>query len=200
MQLLWTEKRDDGHEIESVLRSKDDPSPEFVDALQALAAWVIDILELPREWAIGMTVLSVSFTEEQSGTIGLVVTSAKKIDLAESVAATAVINTPYCPEERNDETIWPSWLHKAIKELEHQAREFREGRARAQADMFDEPTAAAVAGIAPKPGSSIDSVTLSVGDKSVTLTQADGQRIRDQLAERRSKRTGRDAAAGPAEE
>ncbi len=194
------EKRDDGHEIESVLRSKDDPSPEFVDALQALAAWVIDILELPREWAIGMTVLSVSFTEEQSGTIGLVVTSAKKIALAEDVAATAVVNTPYCPEERNEQTIWPSWLYKAIKELEHQAREFREGRARAQADMFDEPTAAAVAKIAPEPGSSIDSVTLSVGDKSVTLTQEDGRRIRDQLAERRAQRTGRDAAAGPEEE
>ncbi len=200
VHLHWTEKRDNGHELEAKLRSADDPSPEFVTALQALAPWVIHILDLGNSWLEGLVVLSVSFTEEASGIIGLVVTSAKKIDLAENVVATAILNTPYCPEERNEETIWPSWLYKAVKELEHQAREFREGRARAQADFFDGPTAAAVAGIAPTPGSGIESVTISHRDNSVTLTAEDGARIRDELAARRAKRTGRDAAAGREDE
>jgi hypothetical protein len=190
VHLHWTEKRDNGHELEAKLRSADDPSPEFVTALQALAPWVTDLLGLGNTWLDGLVVLSVSFTEEESGTIGLVVTSAKQISLGSSVVATAILNTPYCPEERNEETIWPSWLYKAVKELEHQAREFREGRARAQADLFGESTS----------GAGTDPATI------VTLTGENRRDIERELARHRSldeyraQRTGRDAAAGREDE
>jgi predicted nucleic acid-binding Zn-ribbon protein len=216
VRLEWVEKQDQGHEREVKLRSEDDPSPEFAAALHAFGRWVRELLGLDRdEWRADLQVLGVSFTEEESGTRGLVVTAARKITLAESVVTTAILNTPYVPEERNEDAIWPSYLRDAVKELETRAAGYRDGKERAQGELFDAKAAAAgepsrasleaeLATLRARSDSAIAAAEKVLADGSVTINGREVTTPKDLVAgvegilpfHKKKKSTGRDAAAG----
>lgn len=214
VRLEWVEKQDQGHEREVKLRSEDDPSPEFVAALQNFERWVRDVLDLDGDgWRYGVQVLGVSFTEEASGTRGLVVTAARKIDFTESVVVTAILNTPYVPEERNEERIWPTYLTNAVKELEARAAGYRDGKERAQGELFDGKAAVGgesdapsmVSQLARKPPIEptlaaaervLEQGSVSINGRDVTTPQDLVEGIEGILPFGKKKATGRDAAAG----
>lgn len=215
VRLEWVEKQDHGHEREVKLRSEDDPSPEFAAALQNLGRWVRDVLELDGDgWNAELVVLGVSVTEEESGTRGLVVTAARQIRLTEAVVVTAILNTPYVPEERNEEKLWPTYLTNAVKELETRAAGYRDGKERAQGELFDGKAAASGERNASDTAADLarhralgpvvlaaaeqllNQGSVKIGGRDVTTPRELVEGIEGVLPFGKKKATGRDAAAG----
>jgi len=174
------------------LRSSDRPLEEFDAKLAALIPHVTRLLELPRDYGENMTVSGVSISYTKEDRRGAVITCLKKLARA---AAPLVLNTPYLPEFDMDDPnpCLSMELADAIRELEVEADRYVSGW-RQQRDLFseDRPTETAkavdalardplfvdaVAGLAPRPGSGIDTVTISTGGQSVTLTQEDGKHL-----------------------
>lgn len=80
-------------EIESVLKSGDDPHPDLNNAFADLVRIVYDILSLPRSWCSGaVKVTGVTFSESESGVSGAVITGQAKLDGNE---APFCFNTPH---------------------------------------------------------------------------------------------------------
>lgn len=85
--------------IEHTLESGDPPAPEFVQAMQALAEEVGELLEVESEWAEGLEVIGLSINYEDDGRRGLVVTCLKPLD---GTNAPLVLNTPHLREPDAD--------------------------------------------------------------------------------------------------
>lgn len=133
--LTRVEDRTAKESIEQTLTSHDDPRPEFVTALQALTAWVVDVCDLPDDYDHDMRITGVSLSPGEYG--GCVVTALKKVSGAN---APVVINTPHVPETpTSDESpCLPPPVCAMIATLEEEADKFWRGQ-RAQAEMFDGP-------------------------------------------------------------
>lgn len=160
--LTRVEDRANEDSVESTLTSHELPRPEFVAALQALQAWVLEVCELPTDYAAGMTVVGVSISLGEHG--GCVVTALKQVSAA---ASPVVINSPHVPAvaTRDGGGSLPRRVVEMLEALELEAERFWKGQ-RAQADLFEAPPADAVAAaidrMRPDPDSGIESVTLSV--------------------------------------
>lgn len=133
--LTRVEDRSQQDSIEQTLTSHDDPRPEFVEALQALTAWVVDVCDLPDDYDEGMRITGVSLSPGEYG--GCVVTALKKVSGAN---APVVINTPHVPETpTSDEApCLPPNVIEMLATLEDEADKFWRGE-RAQAELFDAP-------------------------------------------------------------
>jgi hypothetical protein len=192
---------------ECALVCNDRPAPEFLVALEALRPHVAAICQLPPPYCEPMAIRGASYGYGgKDAVMGATITSLKKLTTANSPL---VLNTPYLASEPMSETDEAPTLSasavRALDELARQGLRYVNGE-REQGDLFPKTqempaTAAgrrvvqAIANLAPKPGSGIDSVTLSSGDKEVTLKQGDGERIRRGLSVSRGcgakwKRTG----------
>jgi hypothetical protein len=146
VELAWTDERAT-RTITHDLSSFDEPLQEFKDALQALADHVIDVCELPDEWVEGLTVIGVSFSENDTQGLGIVVTATKKLTQAN---APLVLNTPHMSAEGSaGMSRLSTRTLDLIDTLEAEARRYHVGE-RAQPDMFSakpEETTAEPAGV-----------------------------------------------------
>lgn len=160
-ELTWTSKLDGAGEVVHTLKSTDTPRPEFIGALKAMVGPVLEVLELENAgWEDSLSVSGLSINEEEDGRRGLVCTCRRPLDVAN---APLIINTPHLREFRDDEALkgfMPDELYSAMEAVEKEAALYLKGK-RAQSDLFD--------GLIPDADSGIESVTISSGDKSVTL-------------------------------
>ncbi len=135
VELAWSEKRINGDMIEHRHTSAQAPRPEFTKALQAFLGYVIDVLQLPESYEVGMRVIGVSISESENTGKGLVVTALKDIDAAQ---APAVFNTPFIPETTPNEDghALPASTLRLLAQLEVEAQSFIDGK-RAQQELFE---------------------------------------------------------------
>src|SRR5438309_1841834 len=89
------EKPSAQREEQRVVTSREAPHPDFVEAFAAFIPVVIDLCELPEDYADGLTVRSASLSLDEEGNRGIVVTSLKKLS---KVPAPLVLNTPHVSE------------------------------------------------------------------------------------------------------
>ena len=124
-------------EKEETVTSREAPHPDFIAALGALVEPVLDLCELPEDYGLGLTVRGVSFSEDDDGNRGAVVTSLKTLD---TVSAPMALNTPHVSERANNdgECSMPPALDRALRALEREAYGFLQGK-RAQSDLFAQP-------------------------------------------------------------
>lgn len=115
------------------LKSFDAPRPEFNDAMQAFAPSVRRLLELPGDYDLRVTGLSISYQAE-SERRGLVITCQKKLADAN---APLVFNTPHLPEKDIDDPnpSWPQEWYDLLDDLCEQATAYVDGK-REQQDLF----------------------------------------------------------------
>jgi len=139
VELAWSEKRITGDLVEHRYTSAQGPRPEFVKALQAFIGFVIEVLELPESYEVGLKVISVSISEGENTGNGLVVTALKEVDAAQGPA---VFNTPFIPKVATSEEApaFPGSVLRLLAELEREATLFLEGK-RAQQDLFEKTPA-----------------------------------------------------------
>lgn len=135
-EIHWTTTVEDtGDETKSELTSFDDPEPEFVTAMEALAADVLEICELPDDYTIGMDVTGLSLSYTDDDRMGATITALKGLEEANSPL---VINTPHLPEIDFDDPnpqMTPG-MERRVDDLIERAKRFIGGK-RAQKDMFD---------------------------------------------------------------
>ena len=113
------------------LVSTDAPTAEFLQALQAFDAAVLEVLELPDTYARGLTIRGVSISYDEDGDPKCTVTAAKAITASDAPAS---FNTPHGSLFANDLAL--------LNELMEQARLYIDGQRRQ--GLFD----FAVAGLA----------------------------------------------------
>jgi hypothetical protein len=177
--LSWVTETLGGDVVESSLHSADLPRPEFIDAMQAFRNHVLDICELPADYAADLVVTGISLSENDSQGRGIVVTAQKTVARA---AAPVIINTPHVPEINEHGASLRAAAMDAIDTLVTEARLFQQGT-RAQADMFAEegkpPSKLLEAHrkAAEKAEKAAASLTLSSGGRSVTVTSEQMQKV-----------------------
>lgn len=147
-----------------IVSTKDEPHPDFLEALKGLARGVLRLCEL--EQAIDpdeLTVRGVSISYGKDETKGVVVTALRELRTS---PAPLVLNTPHkLLEERDENTpedqIAPRAVVEAVNRLEREAKAFLGGK-RSQGDLFEG---------AENDGSTkgITSVTISAGGRSIRL-------------------------------
>lgn len=133
-RLEWTtpaEKHPDTSVTHSI-DGNEGAHPDFISVLQGFVPEVLKLLELPKTYAIGLTVtgLSMNYKKDQ---LGLVVTCTKKIEKSNSPF---VLHTPHLREANDEET--GESLSDDMVELVHQAERFAEmyvAGARAQTEL-----------------------------------------------------------------
>lgn len=128
----------DDPQNETTYTSKDAPTPEFREALQALRADVIDICELPMQ-LYALDVRSVSFSHAND-ILGATITALYSLSKSN---APLVINTPHKSAEPYSEggdssqCLDPHAVAR-LKRLIDRAEKYLQG-ARAQGTLFDAP-------------------------------------------------------------
>lgn len=188
VKVLWQVPRVGSEEPdEFALVCNDHPAPTLLLALEALRQHVAAICQLPPKYCEMMEIRGASYTfAGKDEVLGAVITALKKLPTARGPL---VLNTPYLASAPMSETDEAPLLspadRKALEELADAGLRYVDGE-RDQGDLFakvaaDPGVVNAIANLAPKPGSGIDSVTLSSGDHEVTLHQGDGERIRRNL-------------------
>lgn len=132
VSLTRVEDRGDEDSIESTLTSHESPRPEFVDALQALTPWLLNVCELPESYSEGLSVTGVSLTLGEYG--GCVVTALKGV---RSANAPVVLNSPHVPAQPTSEggPSLPANAKAALDHLEEEAERFWRGE-RSQGELF----------------------------------------------------------------
>jgi hypothetical protein len=141
------------HELESF----DPPEPALAKALDAFTPNVLELLELPIEYGIGLEIRSLSINYEDDGRMGLVVTCLKS--LADTTAP-LVINTPHLRELGDDGeggAFLPIDMQGLSDVVQAAAARYVLGH-REQGNLFD--------GLMESDGAS---VTISAGGRSVTI-------------------------------
>ncbi|GJG88753.1 hypothetical protein tb265_39340 [Gemmatimonadetes bacterium T265] len=145
--LEWTDGGRKWEKVE-VFTGRELPHPDFTAALAACVPVVLDLLELPDEYAHGMTVRGVSLSVDDEGHEGAVVTCLKALD---AVPAPLVLNTPHVSTRENaeGEPSMPDALGDALETIKREAQCYLAGGKRAQADLFSdaEIDAAEAAGV-----------------------------------------------------
>jgi len=125
--------------VEHTLTSSQPPRPEFEQALQAFKQYVRQLCELPLSYDSGLTINSVSISDNDSQGRGLVVTALKKLA---DCSAPLVLNTPHLPETASSQggPELPRFAVRLLDTLEEEANKYRAGE-RAQQDLFAKVTA-----------------------------------------------------------
>lgn len=131
-ELVWSDSRDNGTTFEHTMRSSDEPRKEFVDAMHNLSDYVLKVCEFEPTYREGLTVIGVSFSENDTQGLGITVTALKKL---EGRNAPLVINTPFIGQDDEHAGGWPLGTKRMIDTLETEADKFRRGD-RAQSSMF----------------------------------------------------------------
>lgn len=128
------EDSDRGDEETTEQKSTAAPDPEFPKALGALLPFVLALCELPKEYATGMEVRSVSFRHTE-GSWGAVVHATKEVDASTSPLN---ISTPFLRQSADGQTegkgLIPPKMEEALKILIARADDFRRHR-RAQGEL-----------------------------------------------------------------
>ena len=118
----------------------DDPVPAFDKALGVLVDHVVEICELPEDYAEGMKVSSVSFSYGgPNETMGAVITAQKSLSTANSPL---ILNTPHLPSEpysgniADPSPVLDGDCVDALSEVLSQAALYIDG-VRQQGDLFE---------------------------------------------------------------
>lgn len=121
-------------EVAHELISTQTPHPRLVDTLAAFVPEVLDLLELPADYDVGLRVVGLSINTQEDGRRGLVVTCLKALEGAQGPL---VLNTPNLPEPGDDaqQPSLPSTMLRLMERAEREAEAFVNGK-RAQVDMF----------------------------------------------------------------
>jgi len=115
VRIEYQRKRVDDRYDEAVIASFDRPRPEFVAALQALAADVCLICELPADQVERLSVRGASFSHTND-VMGAVITAMKPVKTAQSPL---VLNTPHIPSAPySDEGGGPVLAEETVARLE----------------------------------------------------------------------------------
>ena len=132
-EMKWTCAN--GDELEA--KFTEEPRPELAQAMARLIGPCLELLELPGDYADGITAsgLSLSYPD---GVRGATVTLQKALQEA---PAPLVLNTPYLPEEPYSDggACLPEDLVKAIDEVVDEAKRYLSGERR-QMDLFTQVT------------------------------------------------------------
>lgn len=131
--------------IHSTLKSADTAEDSFGQAMDALIRPVLQLLQLPADYADGLHVSSVSIQHkselrEPDTSRGLVVTARKTL---EATNAPLMLHTPHLKESQAEENDIVAEIFGLIEAVETQARRFIDG-ARVQLDLFDKAGAETV--------------------------------------------------------
>lgn len=120
--------------VSHALTSHEEPRPEFVQALQALTAYVLGVCELPLDYGTDLEILSVTLTDHDTMGRGCVVTALKRLARAQ---APLVLNTPHVTESGAGDSParLPGYAMDLLDRLEYEAERFKKGE-RAQQDLF----------------------------------------------------------------
>lgn len=138
VELHWTEKRGPTTDVDQVLKSFDQPSPKFRAVFTNFASIVVQFLELPESWLTELRVTGLSTNEEEGdGRAGLVITSVKNVEGANSPL---VLNTPHLREavkgdEMERDGFMTSEMMEAMSDAWNAAEAYLKGE-REQRDMF----------------------------------------------------------------
>lgn len=128
---------DDGKYDEFTIRCADKPLPEFEQALQGLAKYVIEICEFVDDVA-PYRILGVSFSWAD-GIMGATITAQKALEYSNSLL---ILNTPHKPEEPyseggDDSVCLSDDCINQLRELIDQAGKYIDGK-RAQMKLFED--------------------------------------------------------------
>lgn len=125
---------------DTVFKSWDRQSPEFLACLQSLKPYLLDVLELGVDYGEGLSITGITLRQENPdgedvANYGLVISAVKS--LANS-AAPLCLNTPYIPPYRNENTttIMDDDLAMEINRIIGFCERFIAGQERAQGDLF----------------------------------------------------------------
>jgi len=102
------------------LVSADQPTAEFLRALQAFDAAVIEILELPSEYEIGLTIRGVSISYDENGDPKCTITALKALSNSD---VPAVLNTPHGCEFSNDAALLEDLTKQACLYIDGQRQQ-----------------------------------------------------------------------------
>jgi hypothetical protein len=122
-KILWNESRREQEElIEHEMTCTEMPRPELLDAIKAFIPYVLEICELPKDYAERMSVSAIHLNQcvqDDIDVVGLVVTAQKSLARTQ---APMIINTPFLADPG-----WPHYMPKVVERLEAEALKFRNG-------------------------------------------------------------------------
>lgn len=130
--LEWT-TASEKDQIEHKLVSHDPPAKEFPASLQALVPEIVRLLELPEDYAEGLTVVGLSISRNDTHGRGVVITSLKELT---GTTNPLVPNTPYMPEMAEDGPTMSAQLVQLVNAVEVAAERYVKG-IRQQRDLFE---------------------------------------------------------------
>jgi hypothetical protein len=112
---LAYERKDEHKSEEVVAKSAERPLPSFADALQSFDAFVIDLLEIPKQWRENLSITTLNLSEDKNGYRGLIVTATRPIPKAYD--RPLVMNTPLVREGSEDASDEACTLSDEVLEL-----------------------------------------------------------------------------------
>lgn len=137
LELRWKDQ-DDTTRKETTFTCSDEPAESFTDALHALLAPCLSLIEA-QDWEDEAEVMGLSVTYE-SERRGFVVTIRKEL---EATRGPLIVNTPYIVDDADDDTtpVAPRPMTAAVDRVIHEAGRYLNGH-RAQRDLVAEMQAA----------------------------------------------------------
>jgi hypothetical protein len=150
-----------------IVVTREEPHPDFKDALQGLAGGLLELCEL--DGAVEedqITIRGVSFSYAKDDSVGAVITGLREL---RNSNAPLVLNSPHkllesMADEPQEEQLLPDAVVSALDDLITQALAFLNGK-RSQGDLFEGAEATA-----PTKKEDDVQVTITVGETSVTTT------------------------------
>lgn len=127
---------------DTVFKSWDLQSPEFLSCLQSLKPYLLKVLDFGNEYGEGLTITGITLRQENPDgadmeNYGLVISAVKNLG---NSAAPFCLNTPYIPPCRNENTntIMDEDLAMEINKIIGFCERFVAGKERAQGELFGE--------------------------------------------------------------
>ena len=127
---------------DTVFKSWDLQSPEFLSCLQSLKPYLLKVLDFGNEYGEGLTITGITLRQENPDgadmeNYGLVISAVKNLG---NSAAPFCLNTPYIPHCRNENTntIMDEDLAMEINKIIGFCERFVAGKERAQGELFGE--------------------------------------------------------------
>ncbi len=127
---------------DTVFKSWDLQSPEFLSCLQSLKPYLLKVLDFGNEYGEGLTITGITLRQENPDgadieNYGLVISAVKNLG---NSATPFCLNTPYIPPCRNENTntIMDEDLAMEINKIIGFCERFVAGKERAQGELFGE--------------------------------------------------------------
>lgn len=127
---------------DTVFKSWDLQSPEFLSCLQTLKPYLLKVLDFGNEYGEGLTITGITLRQENpdgadTENYGLVISAVKNLG---NSATPFCLNTPYIPPCRNENTntIMDEDLAMEINKIIGFCERFVAGKERAQGELFGE--------------------------------------------------------------